>query len=112
MTNKIEDSKLTLKYIDDLDKSEKKHEISFKNTVEISGDILQKLSVFVENNKLIKDKTVPNWRQVVVTNSIKNQVLSPYTSFLCKIKEKATAPIDEQVLIKLKNFMEGTSKIQ
>lgn len=38
-------------------------------------------------------------------------MLSPYTAFLCRIKETASAKIDEATLIKLKNFMEGASTI-
>jgi ubiquitin len=39
-------------------------------------------------------------------------VLNVFTAFLCKIKKIAQAKVDEPTIIKLKNFMEGTSSIE
>ena len=53
----------------------------------------------------------PSYRQLVTSSSVKYQILSPYTAFICKIKEVAAAKVDEPTLMKIKNFMEGPSAL-
>jgi hypothetical protein len=64
-----------------------------KPDVEIEDLTLSKLIAYDENLKLIEEADA-NFKIKVINNSIKHQILSPYTAFLCKIKEVAQAVID------------------
>jgi len=65
---------------------------------------LDKLIAYEENQRLQQEADA-DYRNKIINNSIRHQVLSPYTAFLCRIKEAAQAKVDEPTLIKIKNFL-------
>jgi hypothetical protein len=60
--------------------------------VEIEDLNLSKLIAYDENLRLIEEAN-EHFKLKVINNSIKHQILSPYTAFLCKGKEVAQAKI-------------------
>lgn len=108
----IRGSSILFKYRDEEDGSDLEHKIQLHGQVTFSDDTILKLFVYRQNQRLIQERAAPKWKEAVIENSIKYQVLSVYTAFLCKIKEVAHAKIEEPALVKLKNFMEGSSSVE
>ena len=104
----IEHSKIVLRFVDDEHKSQQEYIIPLRADYELGDNTLSKLIAYEENNRL-QEEADTDYKLKIINNSIKHQILSPYTAFLCRIKEVAQVKVDEPTLIKLKNFMEGAS---
>lgn len=100
-----------MRFVDDEYKKLQEYTIPLRADYELGDRTLDKLIAYEQNQRL-QEEADDDYKLKIVNNSIKHQVLSPYTAFLCRIKETASAKVDEATLIKLKNFMEGASTIK
>jgi hypothetical protein len=72
---------------------------------------LNKLSVKIELDNVGKENTAESKKEVI-RKSILHQVLTPFTAFVCVIKENAGVAIKEGYLLKMKNGLEGLSSLE
>lgn len=107
----VEASSIVLKYSDEEDGKAYSYQIPFKSSVTFADDTVLKLFAWRLNQRLEQERAAPKWKDAIVENCLKYQVMSAYTAFLCKIKQ-VKASVDQGTLLKLKNFMEGSSTSQ
>jgi hypothetical protein len=75
----------------------------------VAGDTISKLIAFRENGRLVEEKMEEDWRAKVTENSLRYQVLCQYTGFICRVREVAAAKVDEAMLVRIRQFIEGPS---
>lgn len=71
---------------------------------------LNKLAVKIEMDNLEKENT-PESKEEIVKKSVEHQVLTRHTAFICRIKENASAKLEEGYLLNMKNALEGLSSL-
>lgn len=71
---------------------------------------LNKFSVKIEMDNLEREDT-PDSKKELIAKSIESQVLTRHTAFLCRIKENASAKLEEGYLLNMKNSLEGLSSM-